>query len=383
MKIYLVGGAVRDELLNLPIIEKDYVVVGATVDEMLKQGYQQVGKDFPVFLHPKTKAEYALARVERKVSRGYTGFSFDASPLVTLEEDLLRRDLTINAIAKDEENNILIDPFHGQEDLNNKILRHVSRAFIEDPVRILRLARFAARFAELGFTVADDTMVLMREMVKSGEVDALVPERVWKELERALQEKHAEKFFEVLAECDALPVLFPTIKEENIEALKKSINFPDTIKKPEDFKELIQFSKDPEVRLASLLSGHSAPQIKELCSKYRLPSSYQELALLVSIYYGIYLDAVELNAEEFLKFFQAVDAFRREGRFRKFLYTCMIIDAKAYSFNIEYIFKTYDAAKYIDVKNLKTEGLSGKEIGDLINVERLKAIANFLQPRLE
>jgi tRNA nucleotidyltransferase (CCA-adding enzyme) len=186
MKIYLVGGAVRDKLLGLPVKERDFVVVGANENEMLQLGYQRVGKEFPVYLHPKTREEYALARRERKTAPGYKGFDFDASPEVTLEDDLLRRDLTINAIAKAEDE-ILIDPYHGQEDLNNKVLRHVSPAFAEDPVRILRVGRFLARFAYLGFTIAPDTMTLMRLMVKGGEVDALVAERVWKELEKSGQ----------------------------------------------------------------------------------------------------------------------------------------------------------------------------------------------------
>ena len=194
MKIYLVGGAVRDKLLNLPVKEKDYVVVGASVEEMLRSGYRQVGKDFPVFLHPETHEEYALARMERKVSRGYTGFTFDTSTAVTLEEDLKRRDLTINAIAETLDTKEIKDPFLGRADLEKKLLRHVSEAFVEDPVRILRVARFAARFAYLGFTVAPETIALMKKMVKAGEVDALVSERVWKELERGLQEKNPEVF---------------------------------------------------------------------------------------------------------------------------------------------------------------------------------------------
>lgn len=189
MKIYLVGGAVRDKLLGLPVTEHDYVVVGATVQDMLDLGYKQVGREFPVFLHPKTNDEYALARMERKVSPGYTGFEFDTSPLVTLEEDLERRDLTINAMAQDLETGEIIDPFQGQKDLADKVLRHVSKAFAEDPVRILRIGRFLARYANLGFTVHPDTIQLMQEMVRRGEVNALVAERVWKELDRALEEK--------------------------------------------------------------------------------------------------------------------------------------------------------------------------------------------------
>ena len=210
MKIYLVGGAVRDQLLGLEVHERDYVVVGSTPDEMLELGYKSVGKDFPVFLHPETKEEYALARLERKVSAGYTGFTTDCSKNVTLEDDLKRRDLTINAIAQDTEGNI-IDPYNGQADLNNRILKHVSPAFTEDPVRILRLARFAARFAKLGFTVDAKTNNLMKLMVEDGEVDSLVAERVWRETERALGEDAPQVFFEVLNNCGALKKLFPEI----------------------------------------------------------------------------------------------------------------------------------------------------------------------------
>ena len=210
MKIYLVGGAVRDDLLNYPVIEKDWVVVGACVNEMLELGYQQVGKDFPVFLHPVTKDEHALARTERNTAPGYKGFEVHASPDVTLEEDLIRRDLTINAIAKDEEGN-LVDPYNGQADLQAKLLRHVSSAFSEDPVRILRVARFAARYAHLGFTVAEETLKLMQKMVADGEANALVAERVWQEFHKALGERNPEVFIQTLRDCNALKIILPEI----------------------------------------------------------------------------------------------------------------------------------------------------------------------------
>ena len=210
MKTYLVGGAVRDELLGYPYKERDWVVVGATVDEMLAAGFQQVGKDFPVFLHPETKEEYALARTERKTAAGYKGFDVHASPDVTLEEDLVRRDLTINAIAKDEHGEV-IDPYHGVGDIEERLLRHVSSAFSEDPVRILRIARFLARYAHLGFSIADETMQLMRTMVDNGEVDALVPERVWQEMHKALTERTPSRFIEVLRECGALARILPEL----------------------------------------------------------------------------------------------------------------------------------------------------------------------------
>ena len=210
MKIYLVGGAVRDLLLHYPFKERDWVVVSADAQQMLDLGYQQVGKDFPVFLHPRTKEEYALARTERKTAAGYTGFEVHATPDVSLEEDLMRRDLTINAIAQDEQGNI-IDPYHGQNDIKNKLLRHVSPAFSEDPVRILRVARFAARYAHLGFTVAPETMQLMTSMVNNGEVDALVAERIWQEMYKALNERNPEVFLTTLRECGALKKILPEL----------------------------------------------------------------------------------------------------------------------------------------------------------------------------
>ena len=208
MKVYVVGGAVRDELLNLPVQDRDWVVVGATPEEMLAAGFRPVGKDFPVFLHPRTQEEYALARTERKTAPGYAGFAFHAAPDVTLEEDLARRDLTINAMARGDDG-VLVDPYGGQADLSARVFRHVGPAFVEDPVRILRLARFAARFTE--FTVAPETMALMREMVGNGEVDALVPERVWQELSRGLMETQPSRMFDVLRECGALKRLLPEL----------------------------------------------------------------------------------------------------------------------------------------------------------------------------
>ena len=210
MQFYLVGGAVRDHLLGHPYHEKDYVVVGATPEQLLAQGFQPVGKDFPVFLHPETKDEYALARTERKSGHGYHGFEFHTDPSVTLEQDLIRRDLTINAMAMDNDGNVY-DPYGGQQDLCNKVLRHVSDAFVEDPLRVLRIARFAARYHALGFVVAPETLLLMQELAESGELHALTPERVWKETSRALMEARADVYFETLRACGALKVLFPEL----------------------------------------------------------------------------------------------------------------------------------------------------------------------------
>ena len=357
MKVYLVGGAVRDELLGLPVKEKDWVVVGATPQQMIELGYKPVGKDFPVFLHPETKEEYALARTERKVGKGYTGFVFDASPEVTLEEDLLRRDLTINAIAKSKEGEI-IDPFQGREAIANKTLRHVSLAFAEDPVRILRVGRFAARFADLGFTVAPETTELMRQMVKAGEVDALVAERVWKEWERALAEKNPENFFEVLADCGAASILFPQLfsKSRSVKTLKKSVSK----------------TNDTQVRFASLLHALSEDEVREICSRYKVPADYRDLILLVVRYQDQYRSVEALDGESILNLLQAVDAFRREERFVKYLLVCEICfggDKES-----KWLKKCFEAAKNVDIKQLINKELPGNEIAEQIRQARIKAI---------
>ncbi|MES2217379.1 MAG: multifunctional CCA tRNA nucleotidyl transferase/2'3'-cyclic phosphodiesterase/2'nucleotidase/phosphatase [Pseudomonadota bacterium] len=359
MEIYLVGGAVRDALLGLPVTENDWVVVGATPAAMLQQGYKQVGKDFPVFLHPSSHEEYALARVERKTGRGYTGFDFDASPQVTLTQDLSRRDLTINAIAKTLDGK-LIDPYHGQADLKDKILRHVSPAFAEDPVRILRVARFAARFAEFGFTVAPETNDLMKTMVTAGEVDALVAERVWKELSRALVEKNPEQFFFVLENCDALRVLFPQFSTANFSALARAA----------------ALTNDPEIRFAVLCHGLSVKQIEELGKRYRVPGNYIELALLVANHQEKFLQARELSAEDLLTLLQATDAFRREPRFKKFLATVEIIAES--SAQAAWLTKAFQAAKEVNPQTFLEKGAKGQEIADLIRKERIDCIRKLL-----
>ncbi len=366
MKVFLVGGAVRDQLLGLPVKEKDWVVVGATEAEMLDQGYRQVGKDFPVFLHPETHEEYALARRERKVGKGYTGFTFNTSPEVTLEEDLLRRDLTINAIAAAADGE-LFDPYHGKVDLEKKILRHVSAAFVEDPVRILRVARFAARFADLGFTVAPETVTLMQAMVRSGEANALVAERVWKEWERALAEPHPEVFFTVLADCQALPLLFP------------SINLPGP-----GMNALLQAAKlssDPCVRFAALMYPLTADELNSLCHRYRIPNEYRELALLMVRHSEAFIHARDLSADQLLALLQSVDAFRRESRFRLFL---LVGKALARALSLEEsqsvcLLKAYDAARAIDVAAISASQKDGKQIAAAIQKARLDAIKLLLK----
>lgn len=357
MKIYLVGGAIRDQLLGLPIKEKDWVVVGATVQDMLDKGYRQVGKDFPVFLHPKTGEEYALARTERKVGRGYTGFTFDASPIVTLEEDLQRRDLTINAMAQTDSGDI-IDPYHGQADLEKKILRHVSPAFAEDPVRILRVARFNARFS---FDIAPDTLQLMRKMVEQGEVDALVAERVWKELERALAESHPENFFAVLAASNALAILFPQVRNSDKELLALT--------------QAVKISSDPQIRLAALLHALSQNEIKILCDRYRIPTDYRELATLVSKYLPYYQDAKNLSAENLLDLLLMTDALRRPKRFNDFLQSCAACSSHS---NSGWLLACYEAVKATEISEL-TSHYAGQELAQKIKEKRVETIQAWLR----
>jgi tRNA nucleotidyltransferase (CCA-adding enzyme) len=292
VKSYVVGGAVRDELLGLPVKDRDHVVVGVTPEEMVKLGYKPVGKDFPVFLHPETHEEYALARTERKSGRGYKGFTVYAAPDVTLEDDLRRRDLTINAIAKAEDGS-LIDPFDGKRDLQNRVLRHVSDAFSEDPVRILRVARFAARF---GFEVAQATMELMRRMVDSGETDFLVPERVWQEFSKGLMAERPERMFDVLEACGLRERLLPEL-ETQPEVMSGSL----------------------AVRFALLAWSLAEDEVETLCRRLRVPNEPRELALLVSRNRGALEAVAHASPEEILKLLKAADAFRRAERFAELL----------------------------------------------------------------
>jgi tRNA nucleotidyltransferase (CCA-adding enzyme) len=343
MKVYLVGGAVRDELLGLPVRERDWVVVGARPEELTAQGYKPVGKDFPVFLHPQTTEEYALARMERKTGPGYRGFETRFSPDVTLEQDLQRRDLTINAIARDPDTGTLTDPFGGESDLRNRVLRHVSEAFVEDPVRVLRVARFAARFAPLGFTVAPETIELMRQIAARGELDALVPERVWQETQRALELEAPWKYFEVLREAHALPVIFPEV------AALFGVPQPEKWHPEIDsgvhtmmvIQQAARLSKDPVVRFAALThdlgKGTTPPEewprhiahehrsvglIDALCARLRIPNAYRELAVNVGRYHLLSHKAAELRPATLLDLLEHLDAFRRPERFEQFVLAC-------------------------------------------------------------
>ena len=303
MKIYCVGGAVRDELLGLPVKDRDYVVVGATPEEMVSQGYKPVGKDFPVFLHPRTHEEYALARTERKTARGYHGFEFRAAPDVTLEQDLARRDLTINAIARDADGRI-IDPFNGAADLKAGVLRHVSPAFAEDPVRILRVARFAARF---GFRIAPETMKLMREMARNGEADALVAERVWQEVARGLMEARPSRMFEVLRECGALARAMP-----EVDALWDDA---DTAREAMRVLDAAAAGTRLPARFAALARSLNPLAVESLTGRLKAPADCRDLALLAARHANTVLDAAKLDAQSLLDLFNTVDAWRRPERF--------------------------------------------------------------------
>jgi tRNA nucleotidyltransferase (CCA-adding enzyme) len=342
MIIYSVGGAVRDELLGLPVTDRDYVVVGATPDDMIAQGYKPVGKDFPVFLHPRTHEEYALARTERKTARGYHGFTFHTAPDVTLEQDLARRDLTINAIAKDE-HGALIDPFNGVADLKARVLRHVGPAFAEDPVRILRLARFAARFAGMGFTVAQDTLALMRGMAASGEADALVAERVWQELSRGLMEAKPSCMFDTLRACGALARVLPEV--DALYGVPQRADAHPEVDTGVHVMMVVDYAASQnyplDVRFAALTHdlgkgatprdewprhhGHeerSVALVTALCERLRAPAECRDLALIMAREHGNIHRADELRAGTIVQLLQGADAFRKPERYARLLQAC-------------------------------------------------------------
>jgi tRNA nucleotidyltransferase (CCA-adding enzyme) len=340
VKVYTVGGAVRDELLGLPVKERDYVVVGATPEEMVKQGFKPVGKDFPVFLHPQTHEEYALARTERKSGPGYKGFTVHAAPGVTLEEDLKRRDLTINAIAKADDG-ALIDPFHGRKDLKAGVLRHVSEAFAEDPVRILRVARFAARF---GFRVAEDTMRLMKTMVDCGETDYLVPERVWQEFAKGLAQPHAELMFEVLRQSGLMHKLLPELK-----AVPKNL------------------AGSVAARFALLTWPLEEGAVNALCERLRAPNEVRELALTAC---RSRKKLAASTAEGLLDLFKTADAFRRPERFAELLEVAQRADPSIDKARIE---RALRAAAAVDAGEIAKRA-SGAGIARLVDEARVKAI---------
>ncbi len=403
MEVYLVGGAVRDELLGLPVKERDWCVVGATPDDLVQLGYRPVGKDFPVFLHPQSGEEYALARTERKTAAGYHGFTFHTSPEVTIAEDLARRDLTVNAMARDSAGN-LIDPFNGRADIETKSLRHVSAAFGEDPVRILRAAKFAARFHDLGFHIVDNTMQLMKQMVASGEVNALVPDRVWKETEAALAGENPGVYFEVLRECGALAVLFA-----EIDAL---FGVPQTAKwHPEIdtglhtmmvLEQAAKLSEQVDVRFAALVhdlgkattpkdelpshKGHElrgAKLVRSLAKRLPVPNACRDLGCLTAEFHAHCHRAFELRPDTMLKVLDRTDAFRRPERFEKFLLACEAdargrkgLENDPYP-QADYFRAAFAAANNIEIGDLTNAGLTGAEIGSEIGRRRLQAITEF------
>lgn len=401
---YRVGGAVRDRLLDLPVVDIDWVVVGATPADLLAQGYRQVGNDFPVFLHPETQAEYALARTERKQGSGYHGFVCDFSPAVTLEEDLQRRDLTINAMAELPDGTVF-DPCGGQRDLADRVLRHVSPAFIEDPLRVLRVARFAARFRPLGFRIAPETFALMQQLSRSGELQTLTPERVWQEMSRALAGPRADVFFEVLQDCGALAVLLPEVS--HLFGIPQRADYhPEVDTGLHTLLSLQQAERltaDAAIRYAVLVhdvgkgltptemlprhTGHEArglPLIRAIGQRLRVPKAWQELALLVGEWHLDCHRAVELRPDTLLRKLTLLDAWRRPERFADFLSACEA-DARGRTGleDRDYWQRDYwlgaHAATQIDMPALVAQGLQGAAIAEAIAARRLQQLTEYRQ----
>ena len=347
MKAYVVGGAVRDELLGLPVQDRDFVVVGATPEEMTAQGFRPVGRDFPVFLHPRTHEEYALARTERKSGRGYKGFTVHAAPDVTLEEDLRRRDLTINAMARDEEGN-LVDPFGGRRDLESRLLRHVSEAFSEDPVRILRVARFAARF---GFAVAPETMALMKQMVRSGEADYLVPERVWQEFAKGLAEAQPQRMLEVLRECSLAAKLLPEVRSV-----------------PQSWEGSLA------ARFALLAWPLAEAEAQALCDRLKPPGEVRDLALLAARHRERLRTASSAGPQDLLDLLKSTDALRRPARFAELLGVARTAQP---DIDLARAQRALQAALQVDAGAIATASPPA-EIARRVEEARLKAIAGAM-----
>ena len=404
---YLVGGAVRDQLLDVPWHERDWVVVGATPEQLLEAGFRPVGQDFPVFLHPQTSEEYALARTERKSGQGYGGFTFHATPEVTLEEDLQRRDLTINAMAMDDDGNI-IDPYGGQQDIHNRLLRHVSPAFAEDPLRVLRVARFAARYAPLGFRVADETLALMRELAESGELKALTAERSWKEISRALMESRPDIFIRVLRDCGALAELLPEV--DCLFGVPQPQAHHPEVDTGEHVLLVLQQAAQMQLplpaRWACLLHdlgkgrtperfwpkhhGHETKglaAVKAVNQRCKAPRECQELALLTCEYHTHCHRALELKPGTLLKVFKAFDIYRRPERFELFLGACEAdargrtgLEQRDYP-QADYLRGAADAARSADVQALLEQGYQGADLGKAMERERLRLISEYCQDR--
>lgn len=403
MQIYKVGGAVRDHLLGREVSEIDWVVVGASAEQMLELGYRPVGADFPVFLHPQSGEEYALARTERKSGRGYGGFTFFANPEVTLEQDLLRRDLTVNAMAEDD-HGTLIDPYGGQRDLQARLLRHVSPAFAEDPLRVLRVARFAARYAPLGFSVAPESMALMRELSESGELSALTPERSWKEISRALMEPRPDVFIQVLRDCGALRELLPEV-DALFGVPQPATHHPEIDTGVHVLSVLRQCAEHQQpltVRWACLLHDvgkgltpeaewprHIAHEqtglklIRAINQRCKVPKDCQELALQVGEFHTHGHRALELKTSTLLKLLQGFDVFRRPQRFEEFIAACEMdargrlgLEQRDYP-QADYLRGAMQAARAVAVQPLLAQGFQGAELGEALNRERLQALTAY------
>ena len=403
MQIYKVGGAVRDRLLGQPVTDIDWLVVGATVEQMLAQGFRPVGDDFPVFLHPQTGEEYALARTERKSGQGYGGFTFFASPDVSVEDDLIRRDLTINAMAEDAQGQ-LYDPYGGQRDLEARLLRHVSPAFAEDPLRVLRVARFAARYAPLGFRVADETLALMRQLSESGELQTLTAERSWKEISRALMEPRPDVFFQVLRDCGALAELLPEV-DALFGVPQTALHHPEIDTGVHVLMVLQQCATHAQplaVRWASLLHDlgkGSTPaadwprhiahemrglkQVRAVNARCKAPKDCQELALLVCEYHTHGHRALELKSSTLLELLQNFDAYRRPQRFAEFVAACEMDARGRLSFEqrdypqARYLLGAASAARAVPVQPLLEQGFKGAELGAALQRERLQALKAY------
>ncbi len=400
LKIFLVGGAVRDELLSVPCTERDWVVIGSSESEMLALGFRKVGKDFPVFIHPDTGEEYALARTERKTAKGYYGFKCDFSPNITLEEDLMRRDLTINAIAKDL-NGKIVDPFCGQQDLQNRVLRHVSGAFVEDPIRVLRVARFAAKLANFGFKVAPETIKLMRTIVDNRELEHVTPERVWKEIEKTLVTNAPQEFFLVLRECNALAKIFPEL--DRLWGIPQSIKWHPEVDTGLHtilaLQQAVKLSNDPKIRFAVLchdlgkglteaeiLPSHYGHEqlgvglIDNWCDQYKVPNSYRSLAVKVAAWHLHSHTVLELKPKTILKLFLALDAFRQPKNLQDFLLACRAdsLGRKDRENNdylqAEFLNKIFIEIKKITAKQFIEQGITGKQVGDAIHAAQIKLI---------
>ena len=405
MEIYLVGGAVRDKLLGLPVIEKDWVVIGETPESMVKQGFRPVGKDFPVFLHPQSHDEYALARTERKTAPGYKGFTVHASPEVTLEQDLIRRDLTINAIAITPQGQ-LIDPYGGQQDLEKRIFRHISPAFSEDPVRILRVARFAARYQHLGFTLAEETRELMQSMVAAGEVDYLVPERVWAELFKALKEQSPSAFFYTLKDCTALEKIFPEINclFGVPQPAKHHPEIDTGLHSMLCLEQAVLLSASPEVRFAALVHDlgkglspeeqwphhykhekKGLPVLEQLCARLRVPNTFKTLAMHVMQYHTHCHKVFELRASTLTDVLSMLGAFKANNTLPEFLLACEA-DAKGRTGfehtpypQAEMLTLAAKAAASVDTSAIVNSELQGAKIGEAIRRLRIKAVADVIK----